>query len=485
MKTFFYFLFLFIFSFSLSGQHCQTDQDWCLQRLLENKEFLAQNQTSRKADINVPLVFHIISDNDGTGGASEDQVYDLLCLVNEHFNSGGFTFYLKEQPNHINNGMLYNNFLNNATGGRLIPILRDSALNIFTTFSINAFQSPIASTEDFIAISNGEVERLSHLLSHELGHVFSLLHTYHGWTDPSVLNMTKAPENDFLNQPTEYQDSTNCETGGDRICDTPPDYIGGFFPAGCDYDGGIMDPSCTPIDPMENNIMTFYQCQSYKFTAQQFEVMEAEFENPRKNYLRVSYQPIATGTPDLPVLIAPNGQAMTNANNELIADWDPVNNGAFFIFELSTNRFFSQVIQTFSTTETSVLLENLDFGQTYYWRVTAYSESGCSITSDVSEFEVNGSTNTSTLLESEHNLKIYPNPIKGNFIYGDFNTSKSQQVEIKLFQFDGKLIHQQSMNFHQGENTFSISTDNLPEGIFYIKMEMANSTISKKVMLLK
>ena len=53
--------------------------------------------------------------------------------------------------------------------------------------------------------------------------------------------------------PTEKMDGSNCETAGDYLCDTPPDY-NGFGWDDCDYDGGAQDPMGVEIDPEERLI---------------------------------------------------------------------------------------------------------------------------------------------------------------------------------------------------------------------------------------
>jgi hypothetical protein len=100
--------------------------------------------------------------------------------------------------------------------------------------------------------------------AHEAGHAFGLLHTFTGWCD-----------------------ETDCNTGGDHVCDTPPTYA---YKSGNRY--------CVPESPcgvkaQPGNIMDYHDC-AWFFTRGQADRMFA-FINPIVNSLSSTQNLIATG----------------------------------------------------------------------------------------------------------------------------------------------------------------------------------------------
>lgn len=102
-------------------------------------------------------------------------------------------------------------------------------------------------------------------VAHELGHYFSLLHTFEG-------------------NGTELVNGGNCQVEGDQICDTPADpYIAlapmdeyvencRFIYEGTDANGEYYNPDL-------GNIMSYYTCGSCGFTWQQLKRMADAYLN--------------------------------------------------------------------------------------------------------------------------------------------------------------------------------------------------------------
>jgi len=93
----------------------------------------------------------------------------------------------------------------------------------------------------------------SSTISHEMGHVLFLWHTFHGTDDEG---------DEDPNECAECFEGIGPENSawycGDYIFDTPPDLEpeGGFY-TGCNYIGGGFDVCGNAIDPLENNFMSY------------------------------------------------------------------------------------------------------------------------------------------------------------------------------------------------------------------------------------
>lgn len=101
-------------------------------------------------------------------------------------------------------------------------------------------------------------------LTHELGHLFGLLHTFEG-------------------NGVENVNGSNCHTHGDLICDTPADP---FVPEDrttiwtrkCEFVFDGVDANGQFYQPQVGNIMSYYDCPSCGFTREQYLKMVETYE---------------------------------------------------------------------------------------------------------------------------------------------------------------------------------------------------------------
>lgn len=113
------------------------------------------------------------------------------------------------------------------------------------------------------ASNNGLVFLSGACASHELGHLFGLVHTFE---DPGA----------------ELVDGSNCETAGDGLCDTPADpFVVGSdttWLAGCEFIWEGRDPNGDYYQPDVGNIMSYYPC-ACGFTREQYLKMANTYLN--------------------------------------------------------------------------------------------------------------------------------------------------------------------------------------------------------------
>jgi len=102
-------------------------------------------------------------------------------------------------------------------------------------------------------------------LTHEMGHMFGLLHTFEG-------------------NGIELVNGSNCETEGDLICDTPADpFVEGddmslYIGEDCEFISIKLDSNFQYYQPDVGNIMSYYPC-SCGFTRGQYLKMAETFLN--------------------------------------------------------------------------------------------------------------------------------------------------------------------------------------------------------------
>jgi len=123
---------------------------------------------------------------------------------------------------------------------------------------------------------------------------------------------------------------------------------------------------------------------------------------------------VVNNVPPLATLTLPvnNEQFVSTVSREFT--WDNINNTTGFLFELSTDSNFNDIIESITVADPSHISEiSLDEGTVYYWRVTASNICGDSMPSVVSSFT------TSALPGSCLNQRVPKNATFFNFEEGE------------------------------------------------------------------
>lgn len=89
---------------------------------------------------------------------------------------------------------------------------------------------------------------------------------------------------------------------------------------------------------------------------------------------------------------------------------------------------------------------------------------------------VNAPTSTETL-EGKEDVKIYPNPTSHNFVIEGLTIP----ANIQLFSLEGRLLQEHQTN----DLIYNINVNNLPEGVYLVKIKTSEGIISKKITKVK
>ncbi len=81
-------------------------------------------------------------------------------------------------------------------------------------------------------------------------------------------------------------------------------------------------------------------------------------------------------------------------------------------------------------------------------------------------------------------VTIFPNPITGNTAQASFSSTADQSAKIVLSNLAGNEIWAMVKDFHTGLNAFNLDLADLPEGVYFLRIEMPDGVIGKKIVLL-
>lgn len=515
MKSLFTFSFAVLLAASALGQSAENgtcgtsveDQLIIRDRLRENKTAIAEGTlpVSDRSGVvlYVPIHFHLVGDAAGNGKHKESRVLDQLCDLNEAYAPMDIQFYFKAHPTYglfdysINNTNVYDN----QTNGFIMQNRRHtSAMNVYvvnnaetgnTLGTTLAYYSP---QSDWIVSRKDQINGSGNgTLPHEIGHFFSLPHTFFGWEsnsfDSGDAGWPTAPVLSPGAIATERMNGSNSGTAADEIEDTPPDYNFGFIASSCNqYSGGAKDPLGTIVDPMENNFMGYFQGCDYEFTPMQTDVVNADLQAPARNYLDNTYTPPATEiiTPT-DLLIAPIGGQTTQFFDNIMLQWNAVAGATQYLVEVDiTTNYASPNAQTFITNQTSVLVESLLSNRTYYWRVRPFNEYVTCATARQQSFKTPITSNTNEV-EGLSGWQIWPNPAhEAQSVNVAIQAEIDFDASINVFDATGRRVQGlQGVRINSGMNNVTLPIESLPNGLYFIVLDNGIARTSQKLSVLR
>ena len=109
--------------------------------------------------------------------------------------------------------------------------------------------------------------------------------------------------------------------------------------------------------------------------------------------------------------------------------------------------------------------------------VTVYDSLGCSNTY-CDTVSVPGFTSTNEI-EQLTNIVLFPNPVQ-DLLNIEFSIEESMDIEVTVMSSTGQIIQQKVDNYYSGEQQVKISTSNLPNGFYLLRLKSENTVITKR-----
>ena len=489
---------------------CGTVGEWAeivAQRTLKNKIAIRQGLVPQGRDIEyVPIRFHLVAATNGTGRVKEARVLDQLCALNNDYAPIEIQFYFKKGAdgslfNYIDNSTVFNT-PGSPAARLLMNSQRDNgAINIFIVQNATAAGNNDVQTlgyfdpnSDWIVMIKDDVSLGETTLPHEVGHFFDLAHPHNGWDaipyDPDIHGIP-APAFSPGGVPTERQNGSNCETAGDFLCDTAPDYNFGLGWPNCNYTGGALDPLGDLVDPDEVLFMGYFLngCArgDYYFSEEQMDIVNASLFSSERAYVRPGITPSLAVIDEAPTLIEPDVGETVPGYNEVWIDWSSVNGAEYYWLEIDNlPSFNTSNLQTYLVTSSTIPLE-LEPSKPYFWRVYAFTTySTCGGVSATGSFLTDNTVATKDIAGLS-NWTAFPNPTSGNQ-----NVSVSLQAEqafeanVQLLSVDGKQVQNIGTRLIEaGENFFQIGVGDLAEGVYILSLVSEAGVSNKRIVVSK
>lgn len=393
------------------------------------------------------IYVHVIRKSNSTGGQSVADVYKALKYLDDDYNPHGITFQWDNTIDYINNDTYYSTptttiyTVNNHTDGIDIYLFDDTSAAGGRANGVGESSEFWVSGTYWKTPANSLVK--SSVISHEMGHVLFLWHTFHGTVNEGGSDTSQCKE---------LVNSSNGNTCGDYVKDTPADPHLQFnvnYPA-CEWSGSGTDANGDNYNPDTELIMSYTNpsCMS--------KITNGQGQRIRNSIATLPHLQKATvNCPDCPINLTINQNVYSNtvsfksASNTLTAINKVYNNGKAIYNAGKHVRLKSGF--------------NAKPGSTFRGYVKNCSAS--SLFDNDIELDHD-------ILNSFSKIKVHPNPTKNSF-----NIETDEAIE------SWSLLNAFGRSYFKGKTKDKIiNVQHLKKGIYILQFVLKDGTIiTKKV----
>lgn len=443
----------------------------------------------------IPVAITSVANTSGQGHADITDIMAMMCDLNADYSDQNVFFYIKDSIRYRQNNNLYNDAGSFNSALYMAQNKVPNALNIYISPTVqNAVASFYSPAGDYVFIITDVADGTSNTATHEVGHFFTLPHTFYGWENISYhdtyqgVNAPNSINGDAVERVARTGAGNNCATAADGFCDTPADYISDRW--ACPYVGsqGVLakDPTGVDIDPAENNYMSYYYdaCVT-TFTAEQKAAVLADLQSRGWSNLAIPTPNNVVSGADI-VITAPNNnqEILANGTNTIMLQWQPLTGATMYQVQLERMLlgqpvgiiFNTLVINNHSYTFNSSILPTPPAVGThdYRWSVKPLNNlRTCANYSPFATFKTSRTADPLSVFSANTaeglQLQISPNPIENQQLRISIDSDRNTQVSLKIYSPDGKICaQQQKENLIQGNNVIMVDALMLAAGLYVV-----------------
>lgn len=424
----------------------------------------------------VPVHIHIVGDDNGNGYYATANAYELICELNTRFAPMQISFFMDDSVTHINNGAYtnpsapyVNQMMNAYNRSKVCNIYLVPQLTGLCGYTYFPAQGP-ALGRGGIVLKNGCSLPGNSDPTHEMGHYFSLLHTFQDWNTANA----------------ELVNGSNCATKGDHFCDTRADWQD--FRWNCPYTGNKQDANGDYYMPDSSLYMGYSNapCPS-RFSPQQQAAIIYSRANDRL-YLDSVSMPYYPALIPASLMLPVDGDMSVPSSANAAFRWHKVAGatGYNLRISLSSASSFSNTVLNVVTTDTFYTVNTLQPSTSYRWEVLPVNYVATCITPDASgierrAFSVVYANSVGEVGGGIEQLSLYPNPAAAT---GDVCLSltlkSAAPVMLQVIAVDGRILFSQAGSARAGKNTIIIPAASLSSGIYSVRLSSASFDVVRK-----
>ena len=437
----------------------------------------------------LPVVVHIVRSDQGKSAFRESQILDAFCILNAYFAPFEIEFVLQQPFLYPQNSDWYDH----SDGQTAYTMMRttrvQNAINTYFVFNAaNACGYTLRESTGLamgIALSGSCPGMEGNAWAHEMGHYFSLPHTFNGWENYPYDYNKPAPLK--INQiEVEKADRSNCRSAGDGFCDTPADYLNGLWY--CD------DRNQSPIvqkDPFglefrsDGTLLMSYsgdRCAKRFSVEQQGAMRFFILQKLSGLLLREASPPVVPRGEIEPT--RPSAGAVIGSDEPVVLSWKPMLGITHYLVEVSPIPSFSFIAFSQVVSDSSCQ-PNLAAGRNYFWRVRPFNGfSTCPSFSKPSPFSISTVTAQRGLAPGE-SLNVFPNPSTADALWTlELDSQHGQEWQITLYNALGNALWSAPWAVSQGWNRRHLPDLKLPAGAYFLHLRAGEKRVVRKLLII-
>ncbi len=460
----------------------QQQEDWLDYYLRNDALFDTKSLTTPY----IPIRAHIVCKDDGSGYYFLTYLFTAICQLNTRYLPTGFHFYLDGNVDYINSTSFYND----GSSSNPVAVSLMQSHNVANKLNIYFVQSSpglcgyyTPATDNVVIVGSCGLPNGT-TITHEVGHYFSLPHTFNRWenvyTSCGVAGSATAPS--ATNR--EKVNGTNCSTKGDKFCDTPPDY--NPYRWSCPNTCVNLDPNGDTVKPDQTLYMSYASdvCTS-QFSTQQMNAMKANINGGPRSYF--GSNPVQSeAVVGIPTQFLPLSNSTTDPSNQTIFKWSSVPGAdryCLYVFK-SAGSSTQPVIQKLLTDTFYTSVSELTANLAYKWKVMAFTNGHpCGTYTAVQQFTTATPTSINEV-SSTARFQLSPNPVAaGDVLHIYLQSHTTQNAEYNLYGLDGRLVQHQNFTLKQGDNYEQVNTTGIASGIYIVRITSGSFQLKEKIVI--
>lgn len=456
----------------------------------------------RRNTIYVPTTIHIVGDDNGSGYARASSAVGMICRLNADFADQDIRFFLNEPPRYLDNQTIFNDAYSQSAIQTMGAAKVSNTLNIYVSRNTSR---PVAGYysrgQDFVYMQTGSANSLSSTITHEVGHFFTLPHTFVGWESLDVVDLYGSnPVPSSLggnrraveNVPRTGPDA-NCETASDGFCDTPADYMSGRL--SCPFRAQVLDPNGIAIVPDDGNYMSYFSdnCMTHFSQEQQDAMLRNIIDRNWHLVAEPNWQAFQPGASASTGPVYPAALELVDIENYLNLEWQPIAGAMGYWLEVERTLIGVPVETLFegAVTSTSIALNASLFrsNSEYIWRVQPFNAfETCQPYSPYYQF-----TSSDNIIVSNSSLEaqqfswsiLAAQPFSGSSLPIEINVpDASEPLFLEFYDFQGRrLLAEDLGNLPAGKTLEYLQVDALSAGVYVLCLRRGKQLESKKIIL--
>ena len=436
--------------------------------------------------LHVKMKIHIVGDDDGEGFYLISDLLESYCKLNQDMSGAGIVMEMDPDINYISNSQYFMHDF--QSGAQMMNRYNEPGMvNCYIVADPAGNCGYYSPSQDGVALKKTCLGSGTSTWAHELGHFFSLPHTFSGWEGTAYTYDEVAPNRvGNRNRLVELADSSNCNSAADGFCDTKADYLsfrwsctGGLSP------GNLVDPDNNSFRAEGANIMSYSNgtCPAIfsqeQIDAMQFDITRGRLSHISQNEIR---DPLDFSSEDFEPLEGMDEEPLQYDNATI--RWKAVEGADEYVVQLTRVLPFSTPPSfEFRTSDTVMNFDFLDIDFFYDWEVIPFHfGDGCAPGSGKNRFLATQlSSNSNTPLPDA--FSVFPNPVHPKSrIQVQFKGKITGEITLELLDAQSKLVSNKFIKVSSGANRFEILAPSTP-GLYFLRLISEDGIRTRKVIV--